>query len=146
MRVFNDTAEYQSFIEGGEYITPNMCLISESKDLYCKPKVSPWTYELHIEMTFDEMVENGGILYGDFTELLNLTINMVETLYDRQYGDGCFSLENIPSKYNVTFAGYKVVEVNYDGNNYVSLTFNDGGTGEIVVFPDYISIDSYPGM
>jgi hypothetical protein len=39
MRIFKDSAEYQAFTGGVEYITPNMCLIEDSFGLICKPEI-----------------------------------------------------------------------------------------------------------
>jgi hypothetical protein len=37
LRVFNNDAEYQTFTEGDEYVTPNICYINETKGMLFKP-------------------------------------------------------------------------------------------------------------
>jgi hypothetical protein len=36
----NDT-DYQSFVGGGDYVTPNICLNTETMEVVCKPKPKP---------------------------------------------------------------------------------------------------------
>ena len=38
IKLFNNDAEYQAFRGGGEYITPNLCLNSETWETKCEPK------------------------------------------------------------------------------------------------------------
>lgn len=107
-----------------------------------EPKVStlPWKYEFHLNITFEEMLEIDGIIEDDFTDLYNLTYNMVNTL-GHNWGSNKL-LDQIPSEYNITINGFKLLEILLDTNNTITWYFER--EGEIVLTRDWMEIAAMP--
>ena len=106
-----------------------------------------WYYEYDFNITFEEMVENDGIIYGDFVNLFNFIHNMLNKLgqYNNQ-GDKVLYI--IPSECNIILNGYKMDAISSDKyiDNYITLYFNSESDdfGEITLHRDMYSIDCYP--
>ena len=140
---FSQVADYEQFVGGGDYVTPNVCFVEETGTFVFEGLKSPWEYERHFSYTFEEMVENDGCIYGDFSEFYEFLYNMIQTLgvdkYNRKW------LEPIPNECNITFVGFKLAYAYYD-NSCITLNFQKGEEyGDVILWPDCFMIESYPG-
>jgi hypothetical protein len=48
IKKFANSAEYQAFTEGGGYITPNLCLLTDTKDVVLEPKKKILTFPIRL--------------------------------------------------------------------------------------------------
>ena len=86
LRVFNNDTEYQQFIGGGDYVTPNVCLNRETKGIVMKPNVIA---EERPELSFPIMltsVEGSG--YNRTVEPNEQTLALVKYINDNVEFDG----------------------------------------------------------
>lgn len=73
IKLFNNDAEYQTFMGGENYITPNICLNKETKQVNINPKINPKQNYL----SFEQLNSNGMGEYGfisNFPVASDLTI------------------------------------------------------------------------
>lgn len=143
IKKFSQVADYKSFVGGNDYVTPNICYIEQISAIVREGLKSPWEYERHFSYTFEEMLENEGDIYGDFSEFYEFLCNMIQTLGVDKYNSKW--LEPIPNECNITFVGFKLAYAYYD-NDSITLNFQkDGEYGDVVLWPDKFFIESYPG-
>ena len=117
---FSTNADYQAFTEGGGYVTPNICYVTELKGLKFKPKVN-----------------NGGV-----TNLITFSIKNSNSGYIKNYTakEGMTWREFINSSYNDGCVIIKDGRICFDINDYQNIGYEDKITGAFfddIITPNY---------
>ena len=78
IKLFKNDAEYQAF-KGGDYITPNLCLNSETWETKCEPEKDDLIFPLYIENfeLIEEDFQSIYINYGNYTKLVKVLSEFV---------------------------------------------------------------------
>jgi hypothetical protein len=121
LRIFNNNSDYQSFIEGDDYITPNICYVEETESLVAKPEKI--TFPLYIgdfNLVSDDEFQTIYTKEGNFTKLVNLLRSTVLS-NGIEYGEHLI-LENL-NDYGIEI--YIDCEGVWDPITGLRLTFNN---------------------
>ena len=79
IKLFKNDAEYQAF-KGGDYITPNLCLNSETWETKCEPEKDDLIFPLYIEnfeLIEEHLFQSIYINYGNYTKLVKVLSEFV---------------------------------------------------------------------
>ena len=99
IKKFANISEYQAFTEGGGYITPNLCLLTDTKDVVLEPKKKILTFPIRLYEGQNDI------------EYTNQIFEWLDTLQLGDNGDKGLYLIRPRSK---NYEGYEEYEKIYD--------------------------------
>ena len=137
LKLFNNTADFESFKNSDDFITPNVSLIEENNTLFYNPDIEE-IIEYHFEfnnMTLDDEHDPFSTAYvetqyGDYSELYNRLESLIEENGDDS--NKLFNSDIVLAETNITINGYRVE----------ALTIGDGTIHLVTAGPSKISWDT----
>jgi hypothetical protein len=108
---FSTNADYQTFTEGGGYVTPNVCYVEETDGIVMKPYVEPKEdeYNYNLNIVFDEIIN------GDYTQLYNDLCTICIKYHDieREFETDAYYIQECPINVNIVVNSIKFHEFKY---------------------------------
>lgn len=132
-RVFETESNYTDFVNGSDYVTPNLCVIRSTGGTKCKPYIP--LVEINITVSIDK---NG---YGNFT---NEQVELIRK-YCSSFSESFSGLDGkTPDDFIIIINSILVEGVYwniYNGNTYIQLNgYNNSFSAFIIIEENQITL------